>query len=176
MGILLYLSELIIPFMVFYVMGNGLASKVPVYDSFRRGAQKGLEMVVKLAPALIGLMVATGVLRASGFLDLAAVFIGRILPDEILPSAVVPLGVVKLFSSSAATGLLLDIFREYGTDSYTGLTASLMLCSTETVFYTMSIYYTSVGIKKTRYTLYGALFASMAGMAASVVLARWMLR
>ncbi|MCD8013426.1 MAG: spore maturation protein [Lachnospiraceae bacterium] len=175
MSVLLYLSELMIPFVVFFVTGNGLAAKVPVYDSFRRGARKGLKTVVKLAPAMVGLMIATGTLRASGFLDFMSVIIGRLIPEEVFPSALVPLGVVKLFSSSAASGLLLDIFREYGTDSYTGLAASLMLCSTETVFYTMSIYYTSVGIKKTRYTLAGALLASVAGMAVSVALARWMM-
>ncbi len=167
---LLYLSEGMIPFVILYIAGYGMAAKVPVYDSFTRGAASGLKTVVKLAPTWIGLMVATGVLRASGFLDMLAAGIGRILPNEIFPSALVPLGVVKLFSSGAASGLLLDLYSQYGTDSRIGLTASLMLCSTETVFYTMSVYYMSVGIKKTRYTLCGALLASAAGIAASVAL------
>ena len=79
-----------------------------------------------------------------------------------------------MFSSSAATGLLLDIFKEYGTDSNIGLTASLMMCCTETVFYTMSIYFMTAGIRKTRHTLCGALLATLAGIAASVLLAGWM--
>ncbi|MCC8017835.1 MAG: spore maturation protein [Lachnospiraceae bacterium] len=174
MRLLLYLSRLILPLVVFYIVGCGMAAKAPVYDSFIKGAGNGLETVVKLAPALIGLMVATGVLRASGFLDFTAEMIGNLLPETVFPSALVPLCVVKLFSSSAATGLLLDIYRQYGTDSLPGLTASLMLSSTETVFYTMSVYFMSAGIKKTRYTLCGALLASFAGIIASAVLARLM--
>ena len=90
------------------------------------------------------------------------------------PSELLPLAVVKIFSSSAATGLLLDIYKEYGTDSLLGRMASIMLGSTETIFYTMSVYFMSVKIKKSRYTLAGALAATAAGMAASVVLAGMM--
>ena len=79
-----------------------------------------------------------------------------------------------MFSSSAATGLLLDIYKEYGTDSLLGRMASIMLGSTETIFYTMSVYFMSVKIKKSRYALAGALAATAAGMAASVVLAGMM--
>ncbi|MCD7820179.1 MAG: spore maturation protein [Lachnospiraceae bacterium] len=181
MKFLFYLSELILPFVVFYIIGYGMAAKVPVYDSFIKGAGNGLKTVVKLAPTLIGLTTATGVLRSSGFLDLAAGAISRIIPNEIFPSALVPLGTVKLFSSSAATGLLLDIYRQYGTDSLTGLTASLMLSSTETVFYTMGVYFQNSSHapahsnKKTRYTLCGALFSTLAGIIACALLARLMI-
>ena len=83
-----------------------------------------------------------------------------------------PLAVVRLFSNSAATGLALDLFKTYGPDSQQGLLASLFLSSTETVFYTMSIYFMSIKIKRTRYTLSGALLATLAGMAASMFLVR----
>ena len=76
-----------------------------------------------------------------------------------------------MFSSSAATGLLLDIFKEYGADSLLGRMASIMMSSTETIFYTMSVYFMSVGIKKSRYTLAGALLATLTGTVASVILA-----
>ena len=82
-----------------------------------------------------------------------------------------PLTVVKLFSSSAATGLLLDVFKEYGTDSRQGLIASISMACTETIFYTMSVYYMTAKVTKTRYTLAGALIATAAGLAASVLLA-----
>ena len=78
--------------------------------------------------------------------------------------------VVKMFSSSAATGLVLDIFREFGPDSYLGKVTSLICSSTETVFYTMSVYYMAVGVKKTRYTLTGALVATVTGVAVSTIL------
>lgn len=174
MQFILFLSQFIIPFLVFYIVGYGLLSRVPVYDSFIKGAREGLATVVKLVPTLIGLMVAAGVLRASGFLD----FIGALLEHGAsrisFPGALVPLAIVRMFSSSAATGLLLDLFKEYGTDSRIGLTASLMMCCTETIFYTMSIYFMTAGIKKTRHTLCGALLATCSGIAASVLLAGWM--
>ena len=90
------------------------------------------------------------------------------------PGELVPLAIVKMFSSSAASGLLLDVYKEYGTDSFLGLTASIAMSCTETIFYTMSVYFMSVKITKTRYTLAGALAATGAGLAASVVLAGMM--
>lgn len=170
MQILLYVSEIIIPFLVLYIVGFGVLSGTPVYDSFIKGARSGLETVVKLVPTLIGLLVATGILRASGFLEVIAGLLEQIIPGNIIPGAVWPVAVLRMFSSSAATGLLLDLFKEYGTDSVPGLMASLILSSTECMFYTMSVYFMSAGIKKTRHTLCGALLATIAGTAASVVL------
>ena len=122
--------------------------------------------------ALIGLMVAVGVLRASGFLDFIAELLSGVCGKLGIPASIVPLIIVRLFSSSAATGLSLDIFKQYGTDSYTGLITSILMGCTETVFYTMSVYYMAARIKKTRWTLAGALIATVAGIAASVILAR----
>lgn len=88
-----------------------------------------------------------------------------------ISGALVPLTIVKMFSSSAATGLLLDIYKEFGTDSRNGMIASISMACTETIFYTMSVYFMSAKVKKTRYTLAGALIATFAGLAASVWLA-----
>lgn len=85
-----------------------------------------------------------------------------------------PLSIVKMFSSSAATGLLLDIYKKFGTDSRTGLIASLILSSTETIFYTMSVYFIAAKVTRTRYTLTGALLSTLAGTIASVILASLM--
>ncbi len=169
--LMLQISDMIIPALVFYIIAMGLASKRDIYHCFIKGASSGIKTVAEIAPTLIGLMVAVGILRASGFLEcfsnVCAIFTEKIgFPSELLP-----LAVVKMFSSSAATGLLLDIYKEYGTDSLLGRMASIMLGSTETIFYTMSVYFMSVKIKKSRYTLAGALAATAAGMAASVVLA-----
>lgn len=122
-------------------------------------------------PTLIGLMVAVGILRASGFLEFLSGLIGRFSELIGFPGELVPLTVVKMFSSSAATGLLLDVFKEYGTDSYIGLIASVSMCCTETIFYTMSVYYMTAKVTRTRYTLGGAMFATFAGLIASVILA-----
>ena len=120
---------------------------------------------------MIGLMVGVGILRASGFLDFLTGFISAFTDRIYFPSELVPISIVKMFSSSATTGLLLDIFKEYGADSHLGITASLMMSSTETIFYTMSVYYLSAKVTKTRWTLPGALFSTIAGLIASLILA-----
>lgn len=171
MQFLLYLSKFMIPFLLLFIIGYGMLEKISIYDCFIRGAADGLRTVMKLMPTLIGLMIASGVLRASGFLELVGVWLNRIVPESVFPGELVPLGVVKMFSSSAATGLLLDVYKRFGTDSRLGLIASLMMSSTETIFYTMSVYFMTAGVKKTRHTLAGALLATLGGVAASVMLA-----
>ena len=148
--------------------------KQPVYEEFVEGAKDGFWTVIKIMPTLIGLMVAVGVLRASGLLDCIAQGLGQITAEIGFPAELFPVTIVKMFSSSAATGLLLDIYKEYGADSTLGKMASVMMSSTETIFYTMSVYFMSVKVKKTRYTLAGALLATVAGTIASVVIVSYM--
>lgn len=171
MELLMYISDFIVPAVILLVVAYGVSEKVKVYDEFIRGAKKGFYTVIKIMPTLIGLMVAVGILRASGFLEFLAGLIGKVTDYIGFPSQLVPLSIVKMFSSSAATGLLLDLFKEYGTDSRIGLISSIMLSCTETIFYTMSVYFMAAKVKKTRYTLTGALLATLAGMIASVWLA-----
>lgn len=171
MNIFIHLSDIIIPLVIFFVVGYGLASKVKVYESFLNGARDGLKIVVDIVPTLIGLLVAVGVLRASGFFGLLGAVLAPITEKAGLPAQLVPLLIVKLFSSSAATGLVLDIFKNSGPDSYAGTITSILMSCTETVFYTMSVYFLAAKVTKTRYTLTGALLATLAGTIASVVLA-----
>ena len=174
MQIMMFLSDIMIPLLIFLIIGYGLLCRHNIYEEFIEGAKDGFETVIGIMPTLIGLMVAVGILRASGFLECFSKVCAVITEKIGFPSELLPLAVVKMFSSSAATGLLLDIYKEYGTDSLLGRMASIMLGSTETIFYTMSVYFMSVKIKKSRYTLVGALAATAAGMAASVVLAGMM--
>ena len=171
MQFLLFLSEAMVPLMIFYIVGFGVLSGRPVLDDFIDGAKDGMRTVAGIFPTLVGLMVSVGIIRASGFLD----FLGEVLamPAALLrlPPQLVPVILVRLVSNSAATGLVLDIFKEYGTDSQLGLMASIMMSSTETVLYCMSLYFGSVKITKTRFTLPGALLATAAGVAASAALA-----
>ena len=170
MKVLIFLSEIMIPLVLFYIAGFGILSGRPVFDDFLAGAKEGMKTVAGILPTLIGLMTAVGILRASGLLD----FLGQLLtiPAALIhfPAAVVPVLLVRLISNSAATGLVLGIFKEYGTDSYVGMVTSVMMSCTETLFYCMSLYFGTAGIKRTRYTLAGALIATGAGVAASVVL------
>ncbi len=149
-----YLSEYLVPVVLFYIVGFAVLQKRPVFDDFIEGALAGLKTVAGILPTLVGLMAAVGVLRTSGFLD----FLSG-----------VPLLLVRLVSSSAATGLLLDIFKTYGPDSRLGMMVSVLESCTETVFYTMSVYYLTVRISKTRWTLAGALIATFAGLVASIL-------
>lgn len=165
------LSNIIIPAIIFYIVGYGMVSKVSVYEHFIKGAKEGVETVVRLVPTLIGLLMAVGILRSSGFLDFLAEILQKPAGLVSIPKEVLPLILVKMFSGSAATGLTVDIFKNFGPDSYIGMLASIMMSSTETVFYTMSVYFLAAKVTKTRYTLAGALFATFAGIAASVVLA-----
>lgn len=174
MHFLLDISDFIVPTVMLGIVMYGLSQNVNVYDEFIKGARKGFLTVIKIMPTLIGLMVAVGILRASGFLEFLGKGIGQLTSYIGFPGELVPLTLVKMFSSSAATGLVLDIFKQYGTDSYIGLIASISMCCTETIFYTMSVYFMAAKVKKTRYTLAGALLATMAGLVASVVLARMM--
>lgn len=153
MRILLFLSDLMIPLLFFYIIGFGLLMKKDIYNDFVTGAFDGLKTVVKIMPTLIGLMTGVGILRASGFLDALASLLENLLKPTGFPSALVPLSIVKMFSSSAATSLLLDLYKQHGPDSTIGLTASLILSSTETIFYTLSVYYIAAKVQKTRYTL-----------------------
>ena len=170
------ISDMLIPALIFYIVAMGLSQKKDIYRSFTKGAKAGMKTVAGIVPTLIGLMIAVGVLRSSGFLDFFCGVMGRILGglEEGFPNELISLFTVKLFSASAATGLALDIFKEYCTDSFAGLATSLALASTETVFYTMSVYFMAAKVTKTRWTLAGALLSTLAGIAASVVIAKAM--
>lgn len=166
-----WLSRMLVPLIVSYIIGFGLLSRRPVFDDFLAGAKEGMETVIGLLPTLIGLMTAVGVLRASGFLDALSNWLAVPAAKLHLPAPLIPLTLVRLISNSAATGLVLDIFTSYGPDSFLGTAASVMMSCTETVFYCVSIYFGSVHVTKTRYVLPGALLATGAGIAASIYIA-----
>ena len=160
----------LIPLVLILVTGYGLLQKVDIFDAFIEGAVDGFKTVYKILPTLIGLMIAIGILRESGTLGYVASVIAPVTERLHFPSELVPLVTVKMFSSSAATGLLLDIYKTYGTDSYLGTLSSVLMSCSETIFYTMSVYFMTAKVTKTRYTLAGALFATFVGAIASVLL------
>ena len=168
MNVLSHISDIIIPLLLFYIVGYGVVSRVKVYEAFLTGAKEGLKVVVDIMPTLV----AVGVLRASGFLDFLAGLLAPLAEPAGIPAAVVPVMLIKLFSGSAATGLVLDVFRTYGPDSYIGTLVSILMSCTETCFYTMSVYYLAAKVTRTRYTLPGALLSLAASAVMSVVLAR----
>ena len=172
MSIFIAISGFIIPGIMLFIVGYGIAKKNNVYDDFVNGAAGGLTTVVKVMPTLIGLMVAVGVLRESGFMDFLGAQLGKITNRLGFPGELMPITIVKIFSSSAATGMVMDIFKEHGPDSYLGKVTSLMMSSTETIFYTMSVYFIAAKVTKTKWTLLGAILATLAGTIASIMLAK----
>lgn len=170
MNLFLFISDMIIPMTIFGIVCYGVMAKVEVYDVFIKGAKSGFFTVIKIMPTLVALMIAVGILRASGFLEMLSGLLGKVTQYIGFPGELVPLTVVKMFSSSAATGLLLDLYKEFGTDSYIGRIASISMACTETIFYTMSVYFMTAKVSKTRYTLAGAMVATMGGLVVSVIL------
>ncbi len=172
MSFLMYISDYIIPILLFYIICYAVVSRSNIFDDFVEGAKDGFSVVLGILPTLIGLMVAVGYLRASGSLDMLTSIIKPIADIVRFPTELVPLVTVKMFSSSAATSLLLDIYKEYGTDSDLGILASVLMSSSETIFYTMSVYFGVAKVTKTRYTLAGALVATLGGIIGSILVCR----
>ena len=109
-SVLSNISNIIIPVLVFYIVAYGVLNKTNVYEEFVKGAKDGLKTVVGIMPTLVALMTAVGVLRASGFLDFLGNLVRPLSERAGFPAELVPLAFIKMFSSSAATGLVLDIF------------------------------------------------------------------
>ena len=175
-----YLSNIIIPMVIFGVVILGLSTKIDMFAAFTKGAKEGFKVKYEILPTLIGLILAVGILRTSGILDIIGDLLSKPLSAIGFPAQLVPLSLVKMFSSSAATGLLLDVFKKFGTDSEEGMLASILMSCSETIFYTISVYFLATSteknkpFEKTGWTLPGALFCTLAGMIASVIIVKLM--
>ena len=165
-----FLSSSAIPIIIAIIVIYGLLEKNKVYDTFVEGAKEGIEIVVKLFPTLLGLFIAIGALRSSGVLDCIINFIAPITNILHIPSEIMPLAILRPISGSASTAVATDIMTNFGVDSKIGLIASTIMGSTETTFYTIAIYTSCVGIKKTRFVLACALLGDLVGMLASVII------
>lgn len=173
MSFVIWLSDAMIPIVILGIIVYGLIKNVNVYEAFIEGAADGIKVVADILPTLIGLMMAVGMLRCSGALEGISNLIKPLISWSKFPSEVVPIALMRTFSSSAATGLILDVFKTSGPDSFIGRLVSVMFGCTETIFYTMSVYFMAVKIKNSRYTLTGALLATLGGILASYYLAMW---
>lgn len=170
MYVLLLVSKYAIPVIIGYIVLYGMSKKVSVYDVFLTGVKDGFKIVIEIAPTLVGLLMAVGIFRSSGFLDIVCNFFTPLTNLFNIPSELLPVSLVRMFSSSAATGMTLDIFKTYGPDSTLGNSVSIMMSSTETIFYTMSVYFLAIGVKKTRWTLPATLICTLAGFIVSIIL------
>lgn len=161
------LFTMVVPLTLCGVAVYGIFRRVDVYAALVQGAGEGLETLVRIIPALVGLMTAVYMLRASGALDLAAAVLEPLLRRVGLPAELLPLMLVRPISGSAALGVGAELIAAHGPDSYLGRTAAVMLGSTETTFYTIAVYFGAVGISKTRYAVPAALCADVTGFLAA---------
>lgn len=164
--------SLLVPILIAGVALYGLCRRVDVYDALLQGAGGGLEILLRILPALVGLLTAVYMLRASGALDLAAKWLAPLLSLLGLPPETIGLMLVRPISGSAALGAGAELIQSYGPDSYIGRCAAVMLGSTETTFYTIAIYFGAAGIRKTRYAVPAALCADIAGFIAAAFAVR----
>jgi spore maturation protein B len=163
-----HLSSYAIPFVFILVLTLGLYRGVNVFDTFVEGAKLGISTAFRIIPPLVGLMVAIGVFRSSGALDLVVHGLRPVTGMLGIPEEVLPLALLRPVSGSASLAMMTDILKEYGADSMIGIIASTMMGSTETTFYTLTVYFGSVGVKDIRYTLAAALIADAVCIICSV--------
>lgn len=166
-----FLSAALIPLTITYIVFYGLACRKPVFELFVQGGKKGLHTVLEIAPTIVGLMTAIGVFRASGALELLCGLLSPVAELVHIPTELLPLSLLKLCSASGANGLLFDLFKTCGTDSFIGLAASILLSCTETLFYTVSVYTARVQIRKTRWLIPAGIFIALISLLTSVWLA-----
>lgn len=169
MKIVSYISTLAIPIVVIIIVLYGILDKKKVYDIFVEGANEGMSIVIKIFPTLLGIFLAVGVLRSSGLLEFLTEALAFFTNTIGFPSEIMPLALLRPISGSASLAVATDIMKNYGVDSKIGLITSTIMGSTETTFYTIAVYTSSVGIKKTRFVLFAALLADFVGMITSAI-------
>lgn len=161
------LFTMLVPFLMLAVAVYGLCRKVDLWGALVQGAGDGLGVLQRIVPALIGLMTAVYMLRASGALELAGQALEPLLRAVGIPSEVIGLLLVRPVSGSAALGVGAELINTFGPDSLVGRTAAVMLGSTETTFYTIAVYFGAAGVARTRYAVPAALCADAAGFLAA---------
>lgn len=163
-----YLVPLLLAFTALFALGK----KVNVYDALTRGAEEGLTILLRILPALVGLMTAVYMLRASGAMGLLGNLLAPLLTRLGIPPETAALLFIRPVSGSGALAIGSELMAEHGPDSYIGRVAAVMLGSTETTFYTIAVYFGSAGIHKTRYAVPAALAADLTGFMAAAFAVR----
>ncbi|MDP4091211.1 MAG: spore maturation protein [Bacillota bacterium] len=167
-----YILLAIIPIIIGGVTLYGMIKGVKVYECFVEGAKDGISICIRIFPYLLAMLIAVGVFRASGALGAFTNLFSPLVRLIGLPGELVPLIFIKPLSGSGAMGVFSDILKQYGPDGIIGITASIIMGTTETIFYTLTVYYGAVGIKKIRHTLWAAMLADLAAIIMAVSLAK----
>ena len=166
------LSSLVIPVLLAGVALYGMGKRVDVYGALTHGAEEGLTVLLKVLPALVGLLTAVAMFRASGALEWLTGLCAPALEFLGIPPETTPLMLVRPVSGSGALAAATELIEQYGPDSYIGRTAAVMVGSTETTFYVIAVYFGAAGIKRTRWAVPAALCADITGFAVSALAVR----
>ena len=169
------MTDYIVPLILFVSMALALGRKENAYDIMLTGAAGGLRLIVPILPALMWLLCAVHMLQASGAADAISALLSPVFARSGIPPETALLVLVRPLSGRAALAVGADLMARYGPDSTVGRTAAVMLGSTETTFYTISVYFGAAGIRKTRYTIPAALFADFVGFCMASWTVRWFL-
>lgn len=169
-----FLSNIAMPMIILLIVIYGLIERNKIFDTFLDGAKEGIGIVMSIFPTLIGLFLAIGALRSSGVLDMMIHLLTPLLELIKFPTEIMPLALIRPISGSSSIAVATDIMKTYGVDSTIGLMASVIMGSTETTFYTIAVYSSAVGVKKTRFVLAAALLADVVGVLVCVGVCRFM--
>ncbi len=166
--------DLLIPLLMIFTAAAALAKKQDVYGALLQGGLEGLKLLVSIVPALVMLLTAVHMLRASGAVEALTRWLAPATNAVGIPAETLPLVLLRPISGSAALAVGADLMAVHGPDSLIGRTAAIMLGSTETTFYTISVYFGAAGIHKTRYTIPAALIADATGFLAAALTAKYL--
>lgn len=167
------ISTAILPLLILFILGYGLFKKVPIYEEFVEGAKDGFKVSVSIIPYLVALIVAIGMLRASGIMESLSSVLGPIFSNFGIHTDLLPIMITRPLSGSATLGLFSDLASNYGADNYLTKLAAIMVGSSETTFYVLSVYFGSVGIKKFRYAVLTGVLADIISIVLAILVARY---
>ncbi|MBU5255963.1 spore maturation protein [Tissierella praeacuta] len=166
------ISNYAIPLIIVGFLVFGMSKKVKVYESFTEGAKEGFTTAVRIIPFLVAMLVAIGVFRASGAMDLLTKALSPITNLIGMPGEILPMAFMRPLSGGGAEGIMTDLITTHGPESLIGRMAAVMMGSTETTFYVLSVYFGSVSVKKQRHALPVGLLADLAGLITAVLVTR----
>lgn len=165
-------SAYLVPLLLVCISLFALGKKVNVYEALTKGAEEGLQILLRILPTLVGLMTAVHMLRASGAMEALGEVLSPLLTLLGIPPETAALLFIRPVSGSGALAIGSELMALHGPDSYIGRTVAVMLGSTETTFYTIAVYFGSAGIRRTRYAVPAALIADLAGFMAAAFAVR----
>ncbi|MGH2568217.1 MAG: spore maturation protein [Bacteroidota bacterium] len=165
-------SLVAIPFILLVFLGWGIVKKVKVYEVFVEGAKDGFTTAVRIIPYLVAMLMAIGVFRASGAMEVLTSLLAPLTDLVGMPAETLTMALMRPLSGSGSLGIMTELMKVHGPDSFIGVLASTMYGSTETTFYVLAVYFGSVNVRNTRHALPAGLIADVAGLLAAVFVCR----